>query len=144
MMNRMRRHKPIAEINVVPYVDVMLVLLVIFMVTAPLLQQGVDVELPKSQAKTLAKTDLPPVIISINKEGLAFVNQGGDPEEALDMRNMLIRLAALKRKTPDIKIFIKGDKAVSYGEVVQVMGLLQQMGINGVGLITDNVELSQK
>ncbi len=142
-MTRSRRYTPVAEINVVPYVDVMLVLLVIFMVTAPLLQQGVDVELPKAQAKTLAKTDLPPVIISINKQGQAFVNQGGDPEEVLDMRGMLVRVAALKRKTPDLKIFIKGDKAVAYGDVVQVMGLLQQMGINGVGLITENVEPSR-
>lgn len=142
-MARLNRRRLIAEINVVPYIDVMLVLLVIFMVTAPLLQQGVEVDLPVARSKTLSKTEKPPVIISINKNGMSYVNQGGEPDKPLDTKAMLVRLAALKRQNPELKVFIKGDRAVEYGQIVQVMSLLQELGIEGVGLLTDSIE-SQK
>lgn len=139
-MARRKRHRPLVEINVVPYIDVMLVLLVIFMVTAPMLQQGIEVNLPSAKAKAVAESQTPPVVVSMNQAHEVFVNQGGDPKAPLTLSEMLVRVAALKRHQTDFRVFVKADEAVPYGEVVSVMSLMQQVGIQEVGLITKPVE----
>ena len=135
-----RRRRPMSEINVVPYIDVMLVLLIIFMVTAPLLTQGVKVELPQAAAEAIDPSDLgerPPIVLSIDREGRLFLNQGAAPEVALADDLLEARVAALLRRTPGVPVFVKGDRAVPYGRVVEAMTLLQRAGAARVGFITE-------
>lgn len=134
-MARGRKHRPVSEINVVPYIDVMLVLLVIFMVTAPLLVQRVDVDLPIKQADPLLAQDNPPIVISIMPEGLYNLYSGGDPE-VLDAENAALRAVALQRLEPARAVLIQGDKRVPYGTVVELMARLEQHGVTQVGLVT--------
>lgn len=139
-MKRTKR-KSMAEINVVPYIDVMLVLLVIFMITAPLLSQGVNVELPKAQAKSLTQQK-EPIIVSINAQGEFFLNTFSNPEQPID--NQLLKnevskeLLAAKQQGDARSVFVKGDKKVDYDKVMQAMVLLQQAGAESVGLITQD------
>lgn len=137
-MKRVKR-KAMAEINVVPYIDVMLVLLVIFMITAPLLSQGVNVELPKAQAKTLTQQK-EPIIVSINANGEYFLNTYTSPEQAIDSellkREVNKQLALAKQQGETRSVFVKGDKKVNYDKVMQAMVILQQAGAESVGLIT--------
>ena len=140
MSERKQKRKPVAEINVVPYIDVMLVLLIIFMVTAPLLTQGVKVDLPQAAAEAIDPKDLqdkPPIVLSIDREGRLFLNQGVAPESPLDDAMMEARVAALLRRTPDVPVFVKGDRAVPYGRVVEAMTLLQRAGASKVGFLTE-------
>ena len=135
-----RRRRPMGEINVVPYIDVMLVLLIIFMVTAPLLTQGVKVDLPQSAAEAIDPAELkdrPPLVLSIDREGRLFLNQGAEPEKPLEDAIMEARVAALLRRTPGVPVFVKGDRAVSYGRVVEAMTLLQRAGASRVGFLTE-------
>jgi len=139
-----RRRRPMGEINVVPYIDVMLVLLIIFMVTAPLLTQGVKVDLPQAAAEAIDPKDLqdkPPIVLSIDREGRLFLNQGVATEspldDALDDAMMEARVAALLRRTPGVPVFVKGDRAVPYGRVVEAMTLLQRAGATKVGFLTE-------
>ncbi|NNF51438.1 MAG: protein TolR [Gammaproteobacteria bacterium] len=128
------------EINVVPYIDVMLVLLIIFMVTAPLLTQGIKVELPKAAAEPLDQEMLSknePLILSIRREGTLFLNVGGDEGEALDERAVLTTAAAVLRRNPATPVLVRADTEVSYGRVVRAMALLQQAGAESVGFVTD-------
>ena len=124
-----RRHRPMGEINVTPFVDVMLVLLVIFMVTAPLLTVGVKVDLPETKAGAVAGND-EPLAITVNAEGKLFVQ---DTETELD--GLVPKLVAISGKNPDIRIFVRGDAAVNYGRVMQVMGLINNAGFRKVALI---------
>lgn len=126
-----------SEINVVPYIDVMLVLLVIFMVTAPLLTQGVQVSLPQASSKPIAESTSEPLIVSVNAAGQYFLNIGEDPLQAVDSALLVARVSAQLQLEPDKKVLVRGDRAVSYGEVVYAMTLLQQAGARGVGLVTD-------
>ena len=140
MSERKQKRKPVAEINVVPYIDVMLVLLIIFMVTAPLLTQGVKVDLPQAAAEAIDPKDLqdkPPIVLSIDREGRLFLNQGVAPESPLDDAMMEARVAALLRRTPGVPVFVKGDRAVPYGRVVEAMTLLQRAGAKKVGFLTE-------
>ena len=126
-----RGRRPMSEINVVPYIDVMLVLLIIFMVTAPLLTQGIKVDLPQAEAEAIDPDDFkntPPIVISIDADGRLFLNQGESPSEALDDVMLESRVAALLRRTPGVPVFVKGDRAVAYGRVVEAMVLLQRAG----------------
>ena len=135
-----RRRRPMSEINVVPYIDVMLVLLIIFMVTAPLLTQGVKVDLPQAAAEAIDPAELkdrPPLVLSIDREGRLFLNQGAEPEKPLEDAMMEARVAALLRRTPGVPVFVKGDRAVSYGRVVEAMTLLQRAGASRVGFLTE-------
>ncbi len=137
---RRKRKGLLAEINVVPYIDVMLVLLVIFMITAPLLTQGVNVNLPKASAKPLTSKQSMPIIISVDASGRYFLNVSNHPkqpiaEEAL-MTQVAARLQIAKSKHAMLRVYVKGDRYVSYGKVVQAMVLLQKAGANQVGLIT--------
>ena len=141
------RKSPISEINVVPYIDVMLVLLVIFMITAPILTQGVTVDLPKAAAETLKAADREPIIVSVNREGLYFLNLNSDASAPMDPQALMVRVAAeleLARQTGQaLNVLVKGDQGVPYGKVVLAMSLLKQAGALQVGLLTDSSEESQ-
>ena len=129
-----------SEINVVPYIDVMLVLLIIFMVTAPLLTQGIKVDLPQAEAEAIDPEDFkntPPIVVSIDAQGRLFLNQGESPSEALDDVMLESRVAATLRRTPGVPVFVKGDRAVPYGRVVEAMVLLQRAGAAKVGFLTE-------
>ena len=135
-----RGRRLMGEINVVPYIDVMLVLLIIFMVTAPMLTQGVKVELPKAGAEPLAvkdRKDEPPLVLSIDAEGKYYLNVGKSPNVALPEDIMQARAEAMLRKSPDVDVLVKGDTAVAYGRVVNAMVLLQKAGAHKIGFLTD-------
>ena len=131
------RKKPMSAINVVPYIDVMLVLLIIFMITAPLLSQGVKVELPKANAEPLPAEDKEPVMISVDSDGNFYINYGENQGDPIDPQTLANRVSALLKYQPGIPVYLKGDKKVPYGRVVEAMAMLQRAGVNGVGLITD-------
>ena len=127
-----RKYSPMAEINVTPMVDVMLVLLVIFMVTAPLLTVGVPVELPKTKAEAMQDPD-EPMVVSVTKEGKIFLQE---TELALDQLGP--RVAAISNNNPEVKIFIRGDQAANYGIVAQVLGQLVSAGYRHLALISES------
>lgn len=138
-LKRRGRRKLLTEMNVVPYVDVMLVLLIIFMVTAPLLQQGVSVELPRASANPLPPENLEPLVLSVNKDGEYFLNIADKPNEPLEAEPLVVRVAAELKNHPERKVVVKGDTNVDYGKVVGAMVLLQHAGAPSVGLITENL-----
>jgi biopolymer transport protein TolR len=125
------RYRPMAEINVTPMVDVMLVLLVIFMVTAPLLTAGIPVNLPQTKAETLSEPT-EPLVITVNAEGKVFLQETEVPVDSL-----VARLQAITANKPDTKIYVRGDKAINYGRVMEVMGLVKGAGFTQVALIVD-------
>ncbi len=138
MAGNRTKHRPMAEINVVPYIDVMLVLLIIFMVTAPMLMQGVKVDLPEASADPVENQDSEPVIVSLKAGGELFLNVGGDEKQALSLATIKQRVAAVMRRNPDKPVMVWGDRAVAYGEVVTLMAALQEAGAPSVGLVTEN------
>ena len=129
-----------SEINVVPYIDVMLVLLVIFMITAPLLTQGVNVTLPNAEARAIAPDEQLPVVVSVNKNGKMFLNISANPEKPIAAENLMTEVAATlqlaKRRHIARQIYVKGDGNASYNEVVSAMAILQKAGAEQVGLLT--------
>ena len=127
-----------SEINVVPYIDVMLVLLIIFMVTAPRLMQGVKVDLPEATADPVENQDSEPVIVSINSAGELFLNLGSQEEQVLSLATVRDRVSAVMRRSPEKPVLVWGDRAVPYGEVVTLMVALQEAGAPSVGLVTEN------
>ncbi|MFM1887051.1 MAG: hypothetical protein RL026_2208 [Pseudomonadota bacterium] len=133
------RRRLMGEINVVPYIDVMLVLLIIFMVTAPLLTQGVKVDLPEAGAKPLpARQDQEkPLVLSIDAQGQLYLNVGDAPELPLAEAAVEERAAAMLRRAPDIDVLLKADQAVPYGRVVTAMVMLQRAGARKLGFLTD-------
>jgi biopolymer transport protein TolR len=137
MAQTSRGRRLMGEINVVPYIDVMLVLLIIFMITAPLLTQGVKVELPKAGAEALEAQRIPPLVLSVDREGRLYLNVGGNPQAALDEDTVAARAAAALGRNPDTQVLVKADNAVAYGRVVQAMVILQRAGASKVGFITD-------
>jgi len=130
------RRKRMSEINVVPYIDVMLVLLVIFMVTAPLLTQGVKVELPQTDSRNIESKGQEPLIVSVDQQGRFYFNIGDKPDKPVDANNLTSRIKAVLRHRQDSTVYIKGDRNVAYGQVVEVMALLKQSGVEHVGLVT--------
>ncbi|TNF57236.1 MAG: protein TolR [Gammaproteobacteria bacterium] len=130
------RRRPMAEINVVPYIDVMLVLLVIFMVTAPLITQGVNVELPQAEAEVITGETTDPVIITVDQFGDLYLDLGEERNLPVDAITLSGRLRNVLRHNPRVPILVKGDAAVDYGKVVQAMVLAQGAGAPSVGLIT--------
>lgn len=135
-----KRRRPVSEINVVPYIDVMLVLLIIFMVTAPLISQGVKVELPKASAQPIEQEDTPPLIASVDVQGNYYLNIGNDQDTALGTQELTELVAAKLEKEPNTPVVVKGDGQVAYNEVIQLMVLLQKAGVPSVGLMTDPVD----
>ena len=130
------RKRPISDINVVPYIDVMLVLLVIFMITAPLLSQGINVELPRVPSQPLIKNEKPPVIVSVDRQGNFYINYGDDQDKPITPEKLLNRIGALLKYQPGIPVLVEGDAEVPYGQVVQVMSLIQRAGVPSVGMVT--------
>lgn len=137
-MRRRARLRPMAEINVVPYIDVMLVLLIIFMVTAPMLMQGVQVDLPQAKTEPVDKQDSEPLIVSINARGQLFLNLGAQDDQILSLATVRQRVGAVIRRSPDKPVLVWGDRAVPYGEVVALMAALQDAGATAVGLVTED------
>jgi len=139
-MAKRARRKPMAEINVVPYIDVTLVLLIIFMITAPLIQSGVDVDLPVANAEDISLEELPdPVIITITKTGQFYIDLGnGEDDEPVTAEEVLILTRAVRENKPATQVYIRGDKQVEYGKVVTVMSALKNAGVPNVGLMTEN------
>ncbi len=135
-----KRRRPIAEINVVPYIDVMLVLLVIFMITAPLLTQGVKVDLPQAEAEPLPAEADDPVVVSVNAAGEFFIDIGEGKDQPVDSEALVTRVAALLKYKPKTPIMLKGDKNVDYGRIMQAMVLIQAGGAPNVGLIAEQPE----
>src|SRR5262245_55287078 len=133
-MQRAKKHRLMSDINVVPYIDVMLVLLIIFMITAPLLTQGIDVDLPKAPANPLDPTKDEPIVLSIDKEGRFFLNVGEKPEAPLEDAAVLEKVSAIVRANPQANVVVKGDQAVPYGRVVAGYALLSQAGVQKLGL----------
>ena len=137
-MSRSRgKRKPMAEINVVPYIDVMLVLLIIFMATAPMLMQGVKVDLPEASSDPVENQDSEPLIVSVNAGGELFLNLGNE-KQVLALATIKDRVSKVMKRNPNKPVLIWGDEAVSYGAVVTVMVALQQAGAPSVGLVTEN------
>ncbi len=145
-MLKQKRHRQLAEINVVPYIDVMLVLLVIFMVTAPLLFQGVNVNLPTANAKPVDSKPLEPIIVSIDSHGNYFLNIASQPTKPILAQNLFNEVTNMLKHAPSQRqILLKGDKNIDYGRIMQAMVLLQQAGAQSIGLITqpfDNPKLT--
>ena len=138
-MPRGNKRKPMSDINVVPYIDVMLVLLIVFMVTAPLLVQGVQVDLPKASTKPVPENDDEPIVISVDKQGQYYVTLG-DPDkqgEPADLAVIGEKMEKILRNKPKTPVMVKGDSAVSYGSVVAAMAVLQGAGAESIGLITE-------
>ena len=133
----MRPRRAVAEINVVPYIDVMLVLLVIFMATAPLLMQGVEVDLPKANSTPVSDSDAEPLIVSIDAEARLYLNLGASDDQALSIETVRQRVATVLKRNPDKAVMVWGDARVPYGEVVSLMSELQSAGAPSVGLVTD-------
>ncbi len=132
-----KKRRSIAEINVVPYIDVMLVLLIIFMITAPIVQQGVKVELPKLSANTLPPEQLEPVILTVSKTGEYYLNVGDNLKKPLTDDVVMQRVALVLKQKPKTPILVRGDKDVNYGAVTTAMVLLQSAGVEKVGLMTE-------
>ena len=132
-VGKRQRRQPMSEINVTPMVDVMLVLLVIFMVTAPMLTVGVTVDLPKTKAAAVPGDD-EPLAISIDAEGKIFLQ-----ETLLELEGLVPRLLAITANNQDVRIFVRGDKTIDYGRVMEVMGTVNSAGFRKVALITEHM-----
>jgi biopolymer transport protein TolR len=135
-----KRRRPVSEINVVPYIDVMLVLLIIFMVTAPLISQGVKVDLPKASANPIEQEDNPPLIASVDVKGRYFLNVGDSQDSPIEADELAALVQAQLQKNENTPVVVKGDGQVPYNKVIQLMVLLQQAGVPSVGLMTDPIE----
>lgn len=132
------KRKPMSEINVVPYIDVMLVLLIIFMVTAPMLNQGVEIDLPDVDAEPVAAPqDDQQLIVSVSANGLYYLERGSEDPTAMALSDIRQYVATLLTSQPATKVLVRGDTNVPYGKVVSLMGILQAAGAKGVGLITE-------
>ncbi|MGH8194354.1 MAG: protein TolR [Woeseiaceae bacterium] len=141
MSTPLQKRKLMGEINVVPYIDVMLVLLIIFMVTAPLLTQGVEVELPKAGAEPIEDAaNNPPLVVSVDAQGNLYINQGDAEDEPANSKKIVSIATAILREQPETPVLVKADRAVPYGNVVGAMVLLQQAGADTVGFVTDPLD----
>jgi biopolymer transport protein TolR len=136
-----RSRRAVAEINVVPYIDVMLVLLIIFMVTAPLLTQGVKVDLPKASAKSMDDKQQQPIIVSVDEKGFYYLNIASKPSEPMNAISLQTRvqqeLTAAKALQKEVHVYVRGDQHANYGIIMSAMVLLQQAGAEQIGLITE-------
>tara|TARA_Y100001935_G_C17261242_1_gene486540 strand:- start:288 stop:710 length:423 start_codon:yes stop_codon:yes gene_type:complete len=135
--NLRKNNRPMSEINIVPYVDVMLVLLVIFMITAPLLTEGVNVDLPKADANLIDSETKRPIVFSINKEGTYFITYDDNKSVEVNSKDLISKAKILIKSNPRAPILVKGDREVLYDQVIQLMVILQQSGASKVGMLTD-------
>ncbi|MFB9867887.1 protein TolR [Vreelandella sulfidaeris] len=135
--NRSGKHKPMGEINVVPFIDVMLVLLVVFMITAPMLTQGVQVELPQVTSQPIeTQEDNDPIVISVDSEGGYFISLGED-STAVTLEEMSARVITILERRPGTPVMVRGDRNVAYGQIVVLMSTLQGAGVANVGLLSE-------
>lgn len=128
-----RRSRPMAEINVVPYIDVMLVLLIIFMITAPMLNLGVEVELPQGQAETLGDIQ-EPLFVSVTRDGELYLNTG-DAAQLVDGETLVLQVSAIVNRNPDVQVIIGGDKQAAFQYIYETTTLLQQAGVASIGFM---------
>jgi biopolymer transport protein TolR len=137
----LRRHKRKlkAEINVVPYIDVMLVLLIIFMVTAPLMNLGVDIELPQSAAKSI-QNDKEPAVVSVDQDGKLFLTLGAGEREEIEADALVNKVSAFVKENPQLPVLVAGDQRADYGMIYQAMVLLQSAGVPKVGLMSQPLQ----
>ena len=133
----MRKRRSISEINVVPYIDVMLVLLIIFMVTAPLLKQGVDVDLPTAPANPLDVDSPEPIVVTVDRQGLMYLNIAVDPDADISSEALVRQVRAALVKQPERPVMVRGDANGPYQNVVGTLVLLQQANVGSVGLVTE-------
>jgi biopolymer transport protein TolR len=137
----MQKRKLMGDINVVPYIDVMLVLLVIFMVTAPMLTQGIEVSLPKANSEPIQEVpNHKPLVLSVDAAGNLYLDVGDNEDEPTTGKEIVARVGAVLRNRPDTPILVKADRAVPYGNVVGAMVLLQQGGAQSIGFVTDPLD----
>ena len=137
----LKKRKLMGEINVVPYIDVMLVLLVIFMVTAPLLTQGIEVELPQANAEPIeTPQDHDPLVLSVDADGNLYINAGDNEDQPQPGAEIVRRIGIVLGEKPETPMFVKADRAVPYGNVVGAMVLLQQAGAENIGFVTDPLD----
>ena len=134
------RRRTIAEINVVPYIDVMLVLLIVFMVTAPLMTQGLGIKLPEADAESLPQQE-EPLVVSLNKNGEYFFNLNENPQAPLPLGDIQDWLRKIVQTRPNVQVLIEGDGDVAYRGIVNLMQALQSTGVKQVGLLTEPVLL---
>ena len=132
-----KKRRAVSEINVVPYIDVMLVLLIIFMITAPIVQQGVEIELPKVAANSLPPEQQEPVILTVSKTGEYYLNVGDNLKNPVNDDTVMQRIALILKQKPQTPVLVRGDKEVDYGAVTTAMVLLQSAGVEKVGLMTE-------
>ena len=132
-----KKRRAVSEINVVPYIDVMLVLLIIFMITAPIVQQGVEIELPQASANSLPPDQQEPVILSVNKSGEYYLNIGDNLKDPVSEETVINRISLVLKQKPQIPVLVRGDKDADYGSVMTAMVLLQSAGVEKVGLMTE-------
>jgi len=138
-------HRLNAQMNIVPYIDVMLVLLVIFMITAPLLTPGVKVDLPQAEAKPLESSQKnEPLILSVDAQGRYYLNVGNNTSKPIDDKQVMAFTAAVLRRRPNTQVLVRGDESVPYGRMVHAMTLLQEAGAPNVGLVTKTPQTHQK
>jgi len=130
-----KRRKLKSEINVVPYIDVMLVLLIIFMVTAPMLNLGVDIDLPETNAKAVS-IDSEPIVVGIARDGTVYLTLGDGKREVVELESLSSKVAAVVRQDPKVPVLVGGDATIAYGKVMEVMVLLQNAGVPRVSLMT--------
>ena len=140
---RTKRNKLVSDINVVPYIDVMLVLLVIFMVAAPLMVQGIVLNLPEVSSKDLPKEPSDPLVISVDSEGLFFLEMESTRNTVLSKEELLNKVTKILNSNQDLQVFVRGDSEVRYKKVMELMSLLQKAGAKDVGLITQPPEESK-
>ena len=141
MATPLQKRKLMGEINVVPYIDVMLVLLVIFMVTAPMLTQGIEVNLPKATSEPIKDiANHQPLVLSVDAEGNLYLNVGDNEDQPTTGKDVVARVGAVLRNRPDTPILVKADRAVPYGNVVGAMVLLQKGGAQNIGFVTDPLD----
>ncbi len=143
-MSITKKHRLMSEINVVPYIDVMLVLLIIFMITAPLLTQGITVDLPNAQAQALDSEETDFVVLSIDSDGRFYLNIGENQDAPLDAAVVLERVSAVVRQNPAAEVVVKGDENVPYGRVVVGASLLQKAGVKKLGFLTDPAGIEER
>ena len=136
----MRKRRAVSEINVVPYIDVMLVLLIIFMVTAPLLKQGVDVDLPTAPANPLDAESPEPIVVTVDKSGLMFLNIAVDPDTQINAEALVKQVKSALTREPKRPVMVRGDANGPYQNVVATLVLLQQADVGSVGLVTEPEE----
>lgn len=140
MRRRNNRNKIIAEMNVVPYIDVMLVLLVIFMVTAPMIKEGIKIDLPNSKSTDISiPDDSDPLIISMSKDNKLYLNRN-DEKSSVTIENVIEIFKAEKEFDDNLKVFIRGDKSSNYGDVIELMNMLKNRNVKEVGLVTEDVD----